>query len=356
MCKALTYLLLLLLPFPSLGRPVGFSSGRLADLAAAAALAIPENPTGKRAVMSVVCQGRRVPVVVEYEAGTVVHIGLDLFGEAVKKENVLVYNFVERYLLESLLDSHSLRWDNMPAYGRIVTQGDLFSILQQGLERSSVQVSTDGEGKGRVEITADTGLPAFSVRFPTEIQLLTGEKKDELEKGFIRKVTGERKLKKKEIPRNLKRIDRDLYVAENGFFEITEAQNSAFFRKKGLSFQPVCETSQPVESVMTLLTGYNRKKDYAVRMTFHQYGYQSVEKTVPLDYLIDSCLEDGCVPYVGIESRNEETVVATLFMVNRPFGYSHTFQFTVNPEIFDKPAGILYAKAYLYTPLYPKKS
>lgn len=356
MRKTLTYILLLLIPFTGMGRPAGFSTRRLAAIASAAALAIPDNPTGKRAVVSVICQGRRLPVVVEYEAGTIVHIGLDLFGESVKAENVLVYNFVERYLLESLLDSRSARWDNTPAYGRVITQGDLFSILQQGLESSSVHLSIDGEGMGSVEITPDSGLPAFSVRFPTEIQLLTGEKKDELEKDFIRKVTGERKVRKKEIPRNLKRVDRDLYVAENGFFEIAAAQNSAFFRKKGLSFQPVCESSLPVESVMTLLTGYNRKKDYAVRTLFHQYGYQTVEKTIPLDDLIECCLEDGCIPYVGIESRNEETLVATLFMVNRPFGYSHTFQFTVSPAVFDKPAGILSARAYLYTPHYPKKS
>lgn len=356
MRKTLTYFLLLLIPFAGMGRPAGFSSGRLAAIAAAAELTLPDPPAGKRAVVSVVCQGRRVPVVVEYEAGTVVHIGLDLFGESVKAENLLVYNFVERYLLESLLDSRSVRWDNTPAYGRVVVQGDLFSVLQQGLESSSVHLSMDGEGMGRLEITREAGFPAFSVRFPTEIQLLTGEKKDELEKDFIQKVTAPRKVKKREIPRNLKRVDRDLYVAENGFFEIASAQNSAFFRKKGISFQPVCESSLPVESVLTLLTGYNRRKDYAVQTSFHQYGYQTVEKTVPLEVLIEGCLEDGCVPYVGIETRNEETLVATLFMVNRSFGYSHTFQFTVSPEILDKPAGILSARAHLYTPLYPQKS
>ena len=43
-------------------------------------------------------------------------------------------------------------------------------------------------------------------------------------------------------------------------------------------------------------------------------------------------------------------------MVNRALGYSHTFQFSVNPEILDKTAGMLSAKAHLYTPFYPKKS
>ncbi|MCR5709164.1 MAG: hypothetical protein K6G79_01645 [Bacteroidales bacterium] len=356
MRKTLIYLLLLAFPFSAWGSSVGFSTERLADIASAAGLTLPDNPSGKRDVFQVACQGRLIPVVVEYAAGEVSHIGVNLFGDEVKKDNALVCNFVERYLLESLLDSRSERWDRTPAYGTVVVRGDLFSILQKGPESCPVLVSMDGEGTGRVEITPTDGSPAFSLSFPTEIQLLTGEKKDELEKGFIRKVTGERKPVKREIPRNMKRVDRDLYVSENGFYETEAAQNSAYFRKKGLFYQPVCESSLPVESVMTLLTGHIRRKDYSVMVSFHQYAYRNTEMTVPLDAIVASCLEEGCTSYVGIESKNDDTVVATVFMVNRALGYSHTFQLTVPTEILDKPSGTLSARAYLYTPLYPKKS
>ena len=355
MRKALTYLLLLALPLTCVGRPVGFSSSRLAAIASAAGLSLPERPTGKRVVFSVACQGRSVPVTVEYDSGEVAHIGLDLFGADVKKENALVCNFVERYLLESLLDHRTGSWNTEPMYGRVVTQGDIFPVLRLKPEDRSVSISLDGEGTGSVEITAGSG-PLFSIRFPAEIQLLSGQDKEELEKAFLRKMTGDRKNKKREVPRGLKRVDRDIYVAENGFFEIEAAQNSAFFRKKGLLYVPLCESSHPTESILTLLTGYNRKKDYAVRTTVHQYGFVNTELTVPLDNLIDCCLEEGCVPYVGIESQTDESVVASLFMVNRALGYSHTFQFSVNPEILDKTAGMLSAKAHLYTPFYPKKS
>ena len=356
MRKTLTYILLLALPFAAVGRPVGFDSSRLAALAAAARLSLPENPSGKQDVLSVFCQGRRVPVVVEYEAGKVVHIGVDLLGEDVKKEHVVVCRFVERYLLESLMDTHSRNWDSEPIYGRVVTEGDLFRVLQARLENRSVLVSTDGEGNGSVEIGTDAGQPLFSIRFPTEIQLLSGKKKDELEAEFIREVAVDHKVKKKETPRNLKRVDRDMYVAENGYYEIESAQNSSFFRKKGLFYQPLCESVHPIESIMTLLTGFNRKKDYTIQAVCHQYGYRTQQISVPLDYLIDYCLDQGCVPYVGIESQKEDTVVATLFMVNRSMGYSHTFQFTVDTAILDKAAGTLYAKAYLFTPIYLKKS
>ena len=110
------------------------------------------------------------------------------------------------------------------------------------------------------------------------------------------------------------------------------------------------------ESLMTLLTGYIRKKDYSARVSFHQYGYRNTEVTVPLERLIDCCLAEGCTPYVGIESQKDDSVVATLFLVNAPLGYAHTFQFTVNPAVLDRTDGVLKARGYLYTPLYSKKS
>ena len=355
MRKTLTYLLLLAVPLICMGRPVGFASSHLAALAEAAGLVLPEHPARAREVFSFDCQGKTIPVAVEYEKGEVTHIGLDLFGEDVRKENVLVCHFVERYMLESLLDDPSLHREGNSA-GRVVTQGSILSVLQERPESRSVQLSLDGEGMGSVSFGLDSGAPVFSIRFPADIQLLSGKQKDELENEFIRNVTAERKIKKREVPGNLKRVDRDLYVSENGFYEIEPAQNTAFFRKKGLTYVPLCESAQPVESVMTLLTGFIRKKDYSVQAAFHQYGFKTTEMAVPLNNMINCCLEEGCTPYVGIESKEGDAVVATLFMVNRTFGYAHTFRFTLNTEILERAAGVLQARAYLYTPLYPKKS
>lgn len=356
MRKALTYFLLLALPFASQGQPSGFISGRLADIAAVAGISPAESAGVKRAVYTRAFQGRSVPVVVAYDAGKVVHIGLDLFSEDVRQENLLVCDFVERYLLESVLDDKSMHWDNDPAYAAVATQGDLYGLLQQGAGNVPVHFLNDGRGTGGVLFGENPERPVFSIRYPSEIQLLSGASKDELEKEFLRQVSADRRVARREIPGNLKRVDRDLYVSENGFYEIAAAQNTAFFRKKGLFFQPVCESSLPVESLMTLLTGYIRKKDYSARVSFHQYGYHNTEVTVPLERLIDCCLAEGCTPYVGIESQKDDSVVATLFLVNAPLGYAHTFQFTVNPAVLDRTDGVLKARGYLYTPLYSKKS
>ena len=355
MRKTLIFVLLLALPLTGTARRAVFSSGRLASIAQAAGLYLPGDPAGNSLLFSVVCQGRNVPVVVEYGYGEVTHIGLDIFGEEMKGDKPLVYDFVERHMLETLLGSGSGDWDSEPMYGRVVVKGDIFRVLQMKRESRTVSLAVGDDGEGHVEIATESGYPVFSIRFPSEVQLLTGARKDELEKAFIRKVAVERKVGKREIPRILKRTQRDLYVSENGFFGIEAAQNTAFFRRKAFSYVPVCESSLPKESVMTILSGYGRGKDYSVQMKIHQYGFNDREINIPLDYLIDFCLNEGCAPYVGIESESGGTVVATLFMVNHSLAYCHTVRFTLDTDILDHTAGILYARAHLYTPLNPKK-
>ena len=79
-----------------MGRPVGFDSSRLAALAVAARLSLPENPSANRMVYSVVCQGRTVPVVVEYEAGKVVHIGKPYYNYVQRAGSITNQKFTKK--------------------------------------------------------------------------------------------------------------------------------------------------------------------------------------------------------------------------------------------------------------------
>ena len=152
-------------------------------------------------------------------------------------------------------------------------------------------------------------------------------------------------------PGNLQRIDENLYVSENGCYESEDVQNTAFFRKNLFIWQPVCESARPAESLMTLLTAHTGKKAFTVHLLQHRYGYASAETEIPLALLLEYCLENGCTPYVGIESAEDEELSATLFMVNHALGYCHTFHFTVNRDVLDRDEGLFEAEAYTYTPI-----
>lgn len=150
---------------------------------------------------------------------------------------------------------------------------------------------------------------------------------------------------------NPKRIDQNLYVSENGWYESESVQNTAFFKKFLFTWQPVCESARPSESVMTLLTGHTGKKEYRVNLLQHRYKYGTAETEVPLSLLLEYCLTMGCTPYVGIETSDSETIAATLFMVNEPVGYCHTLHFTIEKALLDQHEGLFRAEAYTFTPI-----
>ena len=353
MRKTLTiWMLLLGFSLPGLARQAPFAAHREARIAAAIGWSAPADAGQGRDSDRFVyfCQGKPYPVIIEYRNGFVDHIGLDIFGHDLKEGNRLACDFVERYFLETLLD----RCAPDPGYGfkpaGVSLSGNWEEVVEKGRDGLSFSCWY-AEGSGaRMDLFYEADLPVCSLSFPTKLKVLTGKDKDELENAFLRDVCADRPPRERSVPGNLKRVDRNLYVSENGFWQIEPAQYTAWFTKAGSAYQPLCESAHPAESVLTLLTGYVRDRDYSVKATFHQYGYKQREVVIPLTRLLDQCLEDGCTPYAGLESLKGSTVVATLFLVNGQLGYCHTFRFTLDTALLDRRSGVLQAKAYLFTP------
>ena len=181
--------------------------------------------------------------------------------------------------------------------------------------------------------------------------MLAGKDKVELEEAFWDGLLIYRPIGKAMAPVNPRRIDKNLYVSENGWYESESIQNTAFFRKALFSWSPLCESAFPVESVMTLLTGHTGKKTYSVHLLQHRYKFGTAETDVPLALLLEYCRRMDCTPYVGIESQDEDRVIATLFMVNAHDGYCHTFKFTIDTALLDAETGEFQAEAYTFTPI-----
>lgn len=152
-------------------------------------------------------------------------------------------------------------------------------------------------------------------------------------------------------PGDLQRVDRNLYVMQGGWYEDRAVQNTAFFRREHRSWMPVCSSEAPTESVITLLTGYAGQKDYTVHLLQHRYNFVTVETEMPLSHLLEYCISNGYTPYVGIESKEDDTIKATLFMVNPEAGFCHTFHFSILKSLLDEDTGVFNAEAYTYTPI-----
>ncbi len=352
MRKALTILLLCVLPLAGLAKDLHFLSDRLQQLALAEGMAVPDYRGKPMETSSFRHEGLSYPVVVEYTPEGVIHIGLDVFGPEIKKENPTVYRFIERYMLElRALYAPSEVKRIMESDGVSVT-GNIDSVIGMAPEGIRVAYKTRNGAPGEVSISRTDGTSLFSIIFPLSFSLLSGMDKAELDAFFITGLRMAGPAASRALPSNLSRIGKDLYVSENGYYETPSVQNCAFFQKRQNRYYPVCESRLPKESVMTLLTGYLGSKRYTAHLKQFAYNYSTVEVDVPLTQLLAYCLENGCTPYVGIEKCDRKDIRASLFMVNEKLGYCHTFKVDMHPSLLDQEEGPMDVSVHSFTPIH----
>lgn len=330
----------------------GFISHRLEQVAQAVGLAVPiyrGKPTEKCIFNK---ESSTYPVMVEFDSGDIVHLGLNIFSSEIKKENPVIYRFVERYMLEllSLYTSSEVR-RIMDSDGVSIV-GNVDQVIGKDFSRMLLQYTTTDNERGTVSIETNKGELLFSITFPLNINLLSGMDKAELDAFFFKSLCAYQSENCRAIPDNLARVGKNLYLSENGYYETPAVRNSSFFRKHHSTYYPVCESKLPMESIMTLLTAYPGDKQYTVHLVQHAYGYSRVEVDVPMMHMLSYCLTNGCTPYVGIEECNNKGITASLFMVNENLGYCHTFKFTADIAILDNETGLLNASVHTFTPIH----
>lgn len=155
------------------------------------------------------------------------------------------------------------------------------------------------------------------------------------------------------VPDELQRIGPNLFVSDYGYYETEAVRAVSYFRRERQQYVPLRDSSLPVETVVTLLSGYTGDTHYTVKLKQHRYNYAMEEVDVPLEKLLGFCIiECQFVPYVGIESQENGVIKATLFLVNRELGFSHTLNFTIQKDLLGSDKGFMQAEAYTFTPIH----
>ncbi len=328
-----------------------FLSKTLERIAQAEGVSIPMYRGNQVELSSFDKEGHSYPIVIEFLPEGVSHIGLDLFNQNVKNENPIILRFVERYLLELFALYPPSKPRRVMSVDGVSTTGDIKALFNVAPDSLRIDYTTNAS-RGNVLLSVVDKPPFFSISFPLSISLLSGMDKHELDSSFIIGLRSSPLSRAQSIPYNLSRIGDNLYVSENGFYEIPSIQNSSFFKRKSHTYYPVCDSKLPQESVLTLLSAHTGSKNYIVHLTHHTYDYSQVQVDVPLTQLLGYCLDNGCTPYIGIEHCGDLRILATLFMLNEDLGYCHTFSFSIDKAVLDKDKGTFDAHAYSFTPIH----
>lgn len=360
------------------------------------------------------------PIVIESAGDTVVHIGIDIFGPDLKKTNLLIYRFIEQYLLEAVASGNINETRRKMCDEGVVMTSTLNSIPLLTSANDRISLNLSYQHPYRYKVDWSSGDKSFSMSFPSNYQLLSGNNQIELANNFKQLVLSH-KINELRAPvgRDTIKISEDIWAVKNGYYIIEQMENVQFFTvqdspivsaskdslesntpaidfsnivtqasslnmvagktipgsgvKRILTLLPkicnvipsagtaqscvpdslllVCNSQHPKETIHNLLSNGLLTNDIKVNLTLRKYGFVSETFECPLSQLIDCGLEQGCVPYIGLEEdKGSKKITAYLMMVQPYYGFNHSFRFIFDKDVLEKMSGTVSATLNAYIP------
>lgn len=142
----------------------------------------------------------------------------------------------------------------------------------------------------------------------------------------------------------------NFYLKKGNEYYTAQVRNDSYAEKKRGKLEPLWNVSYPKESIMTLFTTPAAATDFEIEILHHKYGFAEEKFTVNLADLLVSCMEAGCVPYVGIEECTKDSILVSIFLVNDESAYNHILKVGMDYHLLKSSAGCISADLYTYIP------
>lgn len=298
-------------------------------------------------------RGRKLTVRVN-EWKEVEHIGLLLFSEEMRRQHPLpIYDFLERYLLarnafpDDSEEQFKMAWDKVHfAHGNAQTALNLdttvsFSESHVGLRVYKV-AWTDG------------GRKLLEMSFQMDYQLLTGCNALELENMLFRKLR--RGLGNGSVLPQANVSAGGTEHTRHGKFFISPMVRSDLFYTRTSQDAPwtlVSDTARMTKAISNIMIAAESDHGMKVRIKLDKYGLRTDSATVDYKVWRQICIEEGCVPYFGLKSKQGDVYRCSVFMVNETGGYLHLLSIDVPEGAVKTPEKKLaLARLYCYVPLH----
>lgn len=278
-----------------------------------------------------------LPIVRLCDDKRVTHIGIDIFGDKIKEcNNVILLNFVERYLLEMLSEKSS----------NIATERMEFDDVTIGGDLSKIPLLSSIQGDITLDIINDSNLYTIkwgdadnfiSISFPINYSFILGKNKIELEDALYGDLMkyAEREIDEKFDRKynSLSKIADNIYEDSKGYYGIKSIHNTSYYECVDNEYSCIFDLERSLESLYNVICNNNSVEcPITLYITQNKYGFRHEEYCYPLNKLITFCLDQGCTPYIGIEENSKDTIIASIYMVNYEYGYNHILKLKVDKE------------------------
>ncbi len=306
----------------------------------------------------------KYPLNVTVNDGEVSHIGIQLFTKAEREAMPVapVYDFMERYLLETHLESELKDFDRgyYITDGVIVEKGNLKNL--HSVYGDSTLMFTYRLDNGRRYCVSwnREDKDIFRISFPASYKLLNGYILDEREQSLSRRISSYADSTAR-VPlsvdrQNLEECDSILgsyYIRKGDYCVLPIINNDRCYSVNDTITKLLYGPSYPVESLKNLLVTGEIENQFTAKLRMLRYGGKFEEFSVPLNTLINYFIdEEGCAPYFGVKGfYPEKKLITALFeMVNTANGYEHMMSITFNTDILNKKKGDIGIRLVPYIP------
>lgn len=260
-----------------------------------------------------------------------------LFNIALINNNAELKNFIERKHLLILYKSRPVNHDITFVKG-----------IPDLINGSSLSITYNNS-----IFTADihSSSETFcSIVFPSNINLLRGMDKKDLEDEFSMKINQDfvEIPQRKTFP-NAKPFKNNIYVETGAGLFSGHFNSDVYLSNLNGNYYPVFTSDLPVESFSNIFT-CNIFKDYGVQLTRILYGNKKVNELISLKK-IHSILAENCYVYFGLESCQNNIIKATIIYYNPIYNYSHMLVTEADGNtIFKNNNAVIKGTLYTYIP------
>lgn len=307
------------------------------------------------------CSYRNFPVTINVADGVVDHIGVQLFTGA-DRESMSpypVYDFLERYLLEHHIQSRMSENDRHHSADRVKVETgslkDLHKVCGDTTLSFSVQLDY-----GRIYHAAWSRheKDVFRISFPASYRLMGGFKADERENKLSAGISRTRSTPRPALkvdPTCLERSDTsivDYHILKGGYESTPVVNSDRYYHTSDTACSMIFSPLYPVESLANMMVSGEIANGLRALVTLQRGKGETEKFSVPLNSLINFCLDEGCRPYFGLKGiyPDRDIVTALVEMVHPTEGYEHLLSITFDTTTLTTGEGDIEIRFTPYIP------
>lgn len=279
------------------------------------------------------------------------HIGFCVFDRnTLQEDQGLVADFVERYLLELDLVSPADRIHRMNVDKVSLEEGSLDNIPRLN-DCSRCDIMKIPMIKYQVA-WYDGDQCLFRLSFAMDYQLLSGCNSIELENNYLRDVNKNYQLTDyvAELPSD--NTDEDFAIVNGGTYFNHSIRADRYYIHGDAGWDLVCSDEKPYWSAANVMLSPEKLGDFQLKCTLDMYGYKEESFRIAIEQWVSKTLSEGCKLFLGVKSKTQKSIHATLFCPNFNGGYCHLMTLEIPIDMFDKNEGVVIGRLYTYVPLH----